>query len=151
LETGKIIVPVDSELFSVGFQSLADVLPNGDFWVHERCVKWSLGDGDKINDHDLIRTTVINTANQVYHIEVRFGIVNDNLFRNVQYVIVLALHSLVKMIRVHSNFIYHVLNHRDVSFLILNRHFFVHNIWIQLFRFVRFLFFSFFANIYFFI
>lgn len=56
---------MDSELFNVGFQSSSDVLPNGDFWVHERCAKWSLVDGDKINDQDLIRTIVINAAKQV--------------------------------------------------------------------------------------
>ena len=65
METGKIIVPVDSELFSVGFQSPSDVQINGNFWVHERCLKWSLIDGDKINDQNHIRTTVINATNQV--------------------------------------------------------------------------------------
>ncbi len=65
LETGKIIVPVDSELFNVGFQSSSDVLPNGNFWVHERCIKWSLGNSEKINDYDLIRTTVINAGKEV--------------------------------------------------------------------------------------
>jgi hypothetical protein len=65
LETGKIIVPVDSELFNVGFQSSSIPVPNGDFWVHERCLKWSLTDGDKINDHEFIRTIVINATKQV--------------------------------------------------------------------------------------
>jgi hypothetical protein len=65
LETGKIIVPVDSELFNVGFQSSSDVLLNGNFWVHERCIKWSLADSEKINDYDLIRTTVLNAAKEV--------------------------------------------------------------------------------------
>lgn len=65
LETGKIIVPVDSELFNIGFQSSSDVLLNGNFWVHERCIKWSLGDLDKLNDYDLIRTTVLNASKDV--------------------------------------------------------------------------------------
>ena len=65
LETGKIIVPVDSELFNVGFQSSSDVILGGSFWVHDRCVKWSLANAEKINDHDLIRTTVINAIKEV--------------------------------------------------------------------------------------
>jgi len=68
LETGKITVPVDSELFNVGFQSSSDVLSNGNFWVHERCIKWSLGDSEKINNYDLIRTTILNAAKEVYPI-----------------------------------------------------------------------------------
>ncbi|CAF2940038.1 unnamed protein product [Rotaria sp. Silwood2] len=65
LETGKIIVPVDSELFNIGFQSSSDVILNGNFWVHERCAKWSLGSAEKINDYDLIRTTIIDAIKQV--------------------------------------------------------------------------------------
>ena len=41
LETGKILVPVDSELFNVGFPNSFDV--SGNLTVHERCLKWSLG------------------------------------------------------------------------------------------------------------
>ncbi|CAF5117005.1 unnamed protein product [Rotaria magnacalcarata] len=65
LETGKIIVPVDSELFNVGFQLSSDVILNGNFWVHEGCVKWSLNNEGKINDYDLIRTTITNAIKQV--------------------------------------------------------------------------------------
>ena len=65
LETGTITVPVDAELFNVGFQASIDVLPDGDFWVHERCMKWSLPDGEDSHDYDLIRTTVVKAAKQV--------------------------------------------------------------------------------------
>ena len=63
LETGKIIVPVDSELFNIGFQSSSDIQPNGKFWVHERCLKWSLGhDSDKLTDYNFIQTLALNAS-----------------------------------------------------------------------------------------
>ncbi|CAF2074249.1 unnamed protein product [Rotaria magnacalcarata] len=73
LETGKIIVPVDSELFNVGFQLSSDVILNGNFWVHEGCVKWSLNNEGKINDYDLIRTTITNAIKQKCTICDRYG------------------------------------------------------------------------------
>ena len=65
LETGTITVPVDAELFNVGFQASIDVLPDGDFWVHERCMKWSLAEGEDSHDYDLTRAIVVKAAKQV--------------------------------------------------------------------------------------
>lgn len=73
METGKIIVPVDSELFNVGFQSSIDVIPSGNLWVHERCLKWSLRDPEKLTNYDLIRSTILNAANEKCLICDRYG------------------------------------------------------------------------------
>lgn len=70
LETGKFIAPVDSELFSVGFQSSSDVQTDGNLWIHERCLKWALADGEKHPDYELVRTAVLNAAQQVSNHEV---------------------------------------------------------------------------------
>ena len=96
LETGKVLVPVDSELFNVGFASSSDVSIDGNLWLHERCLKWSIPNLDTPYDYDLIRTSVLNAAKEVRH---RWAFVTDanpidssSSSRHVRSVIVMELH-----------------------------------------------------------
>jgi len=73
LETGKILVPVDSELFNVGFPNSFDV--SGNLTVHERCLKWSLGNEfeAKARDYQFVQSLIVNASKQKCFVCDRYG------------------------------------------------------------------------------
>ena len=99
METGKTLVPVDSELFNVGFASSSDVSIDGNLWLHERCLKWSIPNLDTPYDYDLIRTSIFTAAKEVCHRSASTADPNaidssssSSASRNVRSVIVMELH-----------------------------------------------------------
>ena len=85
LETGKIIVPVDAELFNIGFSSSIDLPIDGNIWVHERCLRWSSTSTDRLNDYEFVRTLVFDALKEVEEVELSPVSQNEYIvaFRNV--------------------------------------------------------------------
>jgi hypothetical protein len=70
LETGKIVVPVDAELFNVGFSSSSnDLHLTGSLSLHDRCLKWSIDEPAKVQDYEYVCSIVSNAAKRVRSIQ----------------------------------------------------------------------------------